>query len=215
MIPPGFDRLQLVFDTSRRSGDWETIHAALSVRAGGRIPRESQVARIVSSRWEEVPFHIRFEVWLYSDELHWHVEVRRNPAEEPPEFVLRRSHRVGWFEGFSQWLANLCGDVLPDATYEAAFKFPRSNHTNVFGLPSDSPWPGISGGPAAAKLTSLGFKIGKTRVTCEADPDSDFLLLRVSDMLIDSISHAVERTLKRALDALQPYVRETSHGQAS
>ncbi len=177
---------------------------------------ESQSGRIVSSRWDEVRFSVKFEVWLDPEYLHWHVEVRPNPSEEPPEFVLRRSQRVGWFEGFNRWLASLSGEVLPGGTsYEAVFKFSRSGYTSALGLPLDPPWSGSSAAPADAKLTSLGFKIGEITVTCGADPDSDFLSVRIFDSIKDPISDAVERTMKRASDLAHPYVRAISRESAT
>lgn len=215
MDAPFLDRMRLVFDMNRKRGDWRAIHAALSMRPSDKPPRESQSGRIVSSRWDAVPFHVKFEVWDFPEGLHWHVELRRNPREKPPELVLRRSQRVGWLEGFNGWLARLSGELLPGTgSYEAVFKFPRSNHENVFGLPR-APWPGMPNLPPGSKVTSVGLKVGRTTVTCEADPESDFLLVRVSDKLRDPIDHAVARTLRRAVDVSHPYVQGASRGQGS
>lgn len=212
---PFLDRMRLVFDTSRKRGDWKAIHAALSFRSSDKPPKESQSGRIVSSRWEEVQVHIKFDVWDFPEGLHWHVELRRNPREKPPEFVLRRSQRVGWLEGFNQWLAELSGELIPGTgSFEAVFKFPRSTHRDVFGLPR-APWPGMPTAPPNAKLTTVGLTIGKTKVTCSVDPESDVLSVRVSDKLKDPIEHAVARTLRRAVDVSHPYVQEANRAKGS
>ena len=175
-----FEALSLIFHTP--SAAWARAAAELT---GSRRSRPRSVDVIVTSRRGRR--HADVEASRHTDHkcVEWDIYVHEGAVG--PSWRAT-SKRVGWLEGFGEWIGGLYPQdlVIGPVRCSATFEFERSKYTNALGLPKE-----MALGPAEAprSVFSIGVEEGEGRWWLEADPDNDRFTVGVG-FLLESVAPA-------------------------